>query len=162
MQLSQIYSNHQSIFAPIIFNSGVDAKILNVIFARVKRRKEREGDSHNLGKSTLIHLIDFLLLKDVSSGEHFLVKHADRFSDFVFFLELALHTGGFVTIRRTVSEPTKIAFKRSDRAQMDFRKTPQDEWDHQDIALASAIEMLDGYLDLRMIAPWSWECPGRC
>lgn len=97
MQLSQIYSNRPSIFTPIAFNSGASAKILNVVFARVKKKKQREGDSHNLGKTTLIHLIDFLLLKDVSGGASFLTKHSERFSEFVFFIEIALHEGGYVS-----------------------------------------------------------------
>lgn len=75
MQLSRLYSNQDSLFEPIDFNSGERANILNIVFARVTKPKDRKRHSHNLGKTTLIHLLDFLLLKNISGGVHFLSKH---------------------------------------------------------------------------------------
>lgn len=157
MQLSRLYSNREVIFHPIVFNSGPDAKRLNVILATIRQRKDRSRDSHNLGKTTLIHLIDFLLLKNVSSESHFLVKHADRFADFVFYLELRLHAGGFVTVRRSVADPTRIAFKQSKTAKVNLAALPEEEWDHIDVSLSAGRELLDAYLDLRMIKPWDYR-----
>ena len=97
MQLNRLYSNLDPLFAPIHFNAVQASTLLNVIFAEVKRKLAKDGDSHNLGKTTLIALIDFMLLKDITGSDHFLIKHKQRFDDFVFYFELAIHGGGFVT-----------------------------------------------------------------
>ena len=49
--------------------------MLNVVLAAVHRRKSKKSDSHNLGKTTLIGLIDFMLLKEIARSDHFLAKH---------------------------------------------------------------------------------------
>jgi uncharacterized protein YydD (DUF2326 family) len=49
--------------------------LLNVVLAAVHRRKSKKSDSHNLGKTTLIGLIDFMLLKEIAGSDHFLAKH---------------------------------------------------------------------------------------
>ena len=110
MKLSQLYSN-DSRFPPIRFN-GVDDRELSVIFAKVKKPKDAQKDSHNLGKTLLVDLIDFLLLKNVSdSATHFLAKHAIAFADWVFFLEIQSPAGTYITVRRAVKDPSKIAFR---------------------------------------------------
>ena len=157
MQLARLYSNLDDLFTPIHFNAADKSTTLNVIFAEVKRKKVREGDSHNLGKTTLIALIDFLLLKDITSSEHFLDKHKERFHNFIFFMELALDNGGFVTVRRAVSEPTRIGLKRTATNCPDARTIDADAWDHWGIALAPARQALDAYLNLRAIAPWEYR-----
>ena len=57
MKLSKIYSNKREIFEDIKFNQG-----LNVIFGEVKSPEDMKKDSHNLGKTLLISLIEFLML----------------------------------------------------------------------------------------------------
>jgi hypothetical protein len=64
VQLNRLYSNLDDLFTPIHFNAVQASTLLNVIFAEVKRKRAKDGDSHNLGKTTLIALIDFMLLKD--------------------------------------------------------------------------------------------------
>jgi len=157
MQLSQLYSNMDDVFSPIIFNCAERSNVLNVVFASVTRRKERDGDSHNLGKTTLIHLIDFLLLKDVSGDSHFISKHEQRFHNFIFYLEILLQSGGYLTIRRSVAEQSKASFKKSVAGGLDCRKWPEEHWDHRDVALDNARTILDNYLDLRMISPWEYR-----
>lgn len=157
MQLSRLYSNQDNLLEPIEFNSGERTNTLNVIFARVRVPKDRKRHSHNLGKTTLIHLLDFLLLTDISGGWHFLSKHADRFESFVFYLELALHSGGYATVRRPVANPNSIALKRHEEEKQDYSGLGDDEWDHQDLPLTTARDVLDSYLDLRIIAPWSYR-----
>ena len=111
MKLSQLYSNNPRVFPGIEFN-GVEDKELSVVFARVKKPKDTHKDSHNLGKTLLVDLIDFLLLKEISSlPNHFLSKHRILFADWIFYLELQTTKGQFITVRRTVKDPTKIAFK---------------------------------------------------
>jgi hypothetical protein len=77
VQLSRIYSNLDDLFTPIHFNAANSSTLLNIIFAEVKRKRSKQSDSHNLGKTTLIALIDFLLLKDITGSDHFLTKHKD-------------------------------------------------------------------------------------
>lgn len=101
MKIARIYSNLATTFVPIRFN-GIDDDRLSVVFAKITRPKDSSRDSHNLGKTTLIHLIDFLLLKEVSEKNSFLLKHLDRFEQFVFYIEIQSHTGGYVTIRRGI------------------------------------------------------------
>lgn len=114
MQLSQLYSDQVELFPHIRFNCGERSNVLNVVFARVDRPKDSDKDSHNLGKTTLIHLLDFCLLKEVSEtpAKHFLVKNRSRFEHFVFFLEVLAHDGSFVTIRRGVSDFSAVSIKR--------------------------------------------------
>lgn len=85
MKLVRLYSNRPSVFVPTVFN-GVENDDLSIVFARIKRPKDTSRDSHNLGKTTLISLLDFMLLKEVNENNSFLVKHLDRFADFVFYL----------------------------------------------------------------------------
>src|SRR5689334_2784815 len=129
MKLVRLYSNRPSVFVPIVFNGVVDTE-LSVIFARITRPKDVRRDSHNLRKTTLISLIDFLLLKDVSDVNSFLIKHLDRFLEFVFFLEILTPDGGFVTIRRSVETPTRICLKRHTIDIADLTLAGEAEWDH--------------------------------
>jgi uncharacterized protein YydD (DUF2326 family) len=157
VQLNRLYSNLDDLFTPIHFNAAQDATLFNVIFAEVKRQRSKQSDSHNLGKTTLIALIDFMLLKDITGSDHFLAKHKERFHNFIFFLELAIHGGGFVTIGRSVTTPTSISLKRSDMTIVDARKVPSDKWDHRDISLTAARQALDAYLNLKMVTPWDYR-----
>jgi uncharacterized protein YydD (DUF2326 family) len=156
MQLSRLYSNLDELFSPIDFNCGVDAKTINVIFAQVTRKKEREGDSHNLGKTTLIHLLDFALLKDITSTNHFLEKHSERFKTFTFFLELFVGHRSYVSIRRSVDSPTKVSLKRHEGTRR-LTDLASQEWDHWEIGLTAARALVDSYLDLRILAPWDYR-----
>ena len=114
MQLSRLYSNLDAIFTPIEFNCRERATFINAVFAEIRHPKDRSKDSHNLGKTTLVHLLDFMMLKDIGTGDSFLSKHVDRFDKFRFFIEVALNEGDYVTIRRTVADSGKIAIKRHD------------------------------------------------
>jgi uncharacterized protein YydD (DUF2326 family) len=156
MQISRIYSNRPKIFEPIEFNVGVEAPCLNVIIGEVRKPTDRKRDSHNLGKTTLIHLIDFLMLKGVST-EFFIVKRKERFEDFVFFLEIALNAGGFATIRRSVAEPSEIWMTRHADRGKDFSGAPEDAWDHRALGLDAARELLDAWLDLRILKPYNYR-----
>lgn len=157
MQLNRLYSNFDELFSPIHFNSAQASTLLNVVFAEVKRKRAKDGDSHNLGKTTLIAVIDFMLLKDITGSDHFLAKHKPRFEDFVFYFELAIHGGGTVTIRRSVAQPNEIGLKKTEQSLEDARVLSPDEWDHWDINLSVARQALDAYLDLKMVAPWDYR-----
>jgi uncharacterized protein YydD (DUF2326 family) len=157
VQLSRLYSNLDDLFTPIHFNAAEASTLLNVIFAEVKRKRAKDGDSHNLGKTTLIALIDFVLLKEIAGSDHFIDKHKHRFDNFIFYFELITHSGSFVTIRRSVAEPNAIGLKKTDQTIEDASDLAEGDWDHWNINLTAARQTLDAYLDLKMIAPWDYR-----
>ena len=118
--------------------------------------ENRDRDTHNLGKTTLGRLLDFGFLAG-RDAKFFLFKHLDRFQDFVFFLEIELLDGGYVTVRRSVSEATKIAFKKHIARHQDFSTLPDLDWDHVDVPFDRAKELLDSLLDWRAVKPWHYR-----
>jgi uncharacterized protein YydD (DUF2326 family) len=156
MQLSRIYSNRPDMFEPIDFNHGQDADLLNVILGDVRHPKDHKRDSHNLGKTTLLNLIDFLMLKGASS-DLFLVKHRDHFAGFVFFIEITLNGGGFATVRRSADNPSRIGLTRHRQGGRDYVNSPDDAWDHPDMSHEDAVALLDGWLDLQVLKPYDYR-----
>lgn len=156
MQISRLYSNLPEILSPIGFNHGANADRLNIVLGEVKHPKDRKKDSHNLGKTTLLQLIDFLMLKGWSQ-DSFLYKHRDRFADFVFYLEIALNGGGYATIRRSVAAPTRVALSRHEDPDQNFDGAADDVWDHPDLPIDEAIKLLDAWLDLRALQPYDYR-----
>lgn len=151
MRLSKIYSNKKEIFHPIKFNKG-----LNVIVAEIRLPENRKKDTHNLGKTTLGRLIDFCFLS-TNDSEFFLFKNIEKFEDFIFFLEIELNDGSFLTIRRGVKKSTKISFKKSDTDKQDFSQLPNSKWDHVDLPFKRAKDMLDSLLDWDALKPWPYR-----
>ena len=128
MKLSKLYSNMPKKFDPVDFVTG-----LNVVLAEMRLPENRDKDDHNLGKSTLGRLLNFCFLAKRDSN-FFLFKHLDLFEEFVFFLEVELIDGLYLTLRRTVEEATKISFKKHQLPHQDFSSLQ--EWDHLDIPFA--------------------------
>lgn len=151
MKLSKLYSNKPDLFEPVEFAAG-----LNVVMAEIRLPENRKKDTHNLGKTTLGRLLDFLLLSG-KDPKFFLFKHLDLFEMFVFFLEVELADASFVTIRRSVADATKISFKKHKAARQDFSDLSLLEWDHHDVSFERAKELLDGVLDWRALKPWSYR-----
>lgn len=132
---------------PIKFNGG-----FNVIYGNVEDKKESQNE-HNLGKTSLVHLIDFLLLKTLTKN-HFLSKHKNKFKDWVFYLEIELSKGNYITIKRGVDTATMVSFKKHDSPDQDFSKT--DEWDCENIKLQTkkekdAVTILEEYLNFSVL-----------
>ena len=151
MKLSKIYSNNDKKFKPIVFNDG-----LSIIYAAVTRPKDSEKDSHNLGKTLLIKLIDFTLLCGFKAG-HFLYDHKDIFQDFEFFLEIKLNAGGYVTIRRSVSQNTKISLKRHPEPNQDFSELADISWDISKAPIKKTKHTLNEIVGLTSISPWDYR-----
>lgn len=156
MKLSRLYSNKANLFAPIEFNSTGDDTLMNVVFGEVRDPRNRRKDSHNLGKTTLLNLLDFCLLKGMSP-DHFLAKHKDRFEGFEFFLEIALNDGTFATVRRGADNPKNVSLKRHDARGLHLVGAPEDEWDHPQLSREEAVRLLDGWLDLRVLKPYDFR-----
>lgn len=151
MKISKIYCNESFIFNPIEFKEG-----LNVIYAKVTRPKDATKDSHNLGKTLLIHLIDFLLLKGFSKG-HFLYDNKNIFDKYTFFLELRTNKGIYVTIRREVAKNTKICLQTHNEGYQDYSQVPTEQWEHAELPLSKAKNVLNNFLDLSDIHPWDYR-----
>lgn len=151
MKLFRLYSDHPDKFAPVDFVSG-----LNVVLAEIRLPENRKRDTHNLGKTTLGRMLDFGFLAG-RDAKFFLFKHIELFSDFVFFLEIELADGSYVTVRRSVAEASKIAFKKHAGGYQDFSTLTVHEWDHFDVSFERAKDLLDSLLDWRALKPWGYR-----
>lgn len=151
MKLSRLYSNKSDSFGPIDFREG-----LNVILAEIRLPKNKDKDTHNLGKTTLGRMIDFCFLAG-RDKDFFLFKQEDIFNDFVFFLEIRLSDATYLTVRRGVREHTKIRFKKHTAGHQDFTDLAESDWDHFNLSFDRAREMLDGLLDWRGVSPWDFR-----
>lgn len=144
MKLNKLYCNKEN-FKNIRFQPG-----LNVVYADVKTKIDDSNNSHNLGKTILIELIDFLLLKGIDNKKkHWLYSTKNDqgesiFIKYVFYLEIYLNHDKYLTIRRSVERNTKIAFKLSDQSVEEFAPPPN--WDEEDITFSKAKELLSKYL----------------
>ncbi|PZE69314.1 DUF2326 domain-containing protein [Curtobacterium sp. MCPF17_018] len=151
MKLSKLYSNHHDLFAPIVFSSG-----LNVVLAEIKLPENQNKNTHNLGKTTLGQVIDFCLLAR-RDREMFLFRNPDLFSSFIFFLEIELRPGYYVTVRRAVAEPSKAAFKRHTTRDADMADLDEEGWDHWRVPFERSRTLLDGMLNLEAVKPWNFR-----
>lgn len=151
MRLRRLYSNLDHYFTPIQFNDG-----LNVVLAEIRLPENKSKSSHNLGKSTLARVIDFCLLGSANK-DHFFKKREDLFGEFVFFLEIELLDGSFLTIRRAAANASKVSFSLSPTTQPDLTSLAKDDWSHFELPFVKAKSLLDGYLDLRDIDPWKFR-----
>ena len=147
----RLYCNQKE-FEDIVFHSG-----LNVVLGEIHLESDRNKDTHNLGKSTLCQLLDFCLLKKTSSKDCFLLKHEDLFHSYVFYLELQLADGRYLTIRRDVAHPSKIwLYITSDRG-VDARYLGNEDWVHRRLPFERAKTLVDGLLGYESLQPWSYR-----
>ncbi|MFL5481940.1 MAG: DUF2326 domain-containing protein [Gemmatimonadaceae bacterium] len=128
---------------------------MNVVLGKVLKPQLRERDTHNLGKSLLAQLIDFCLVKK-RSPTFFLFQH-EQFQPFVFFLEIQLQEGSYMTVRRSVSESSKPAFAYHTDQIRDWSLAADDQWTHWAVPFEKARELLDAALDLDVVKPWSYR-----
>lgn len=147
MKLSQLYCN-DSRFHNMKFNDG-----LNVVLGKVCQREDINKDSHNLGKSTLIDVLDFMLLKEVKNG-HLFKKYFSCFENHIFYLEIILNNGTYLTIRRSVSEPTKICFKSSEATMACNEETA---WDKTNLTFTKAKKYLNNQLNFNILPDWPFR-----
>lgn len=144
MKLSKLYSNKEN-FKSILFNLNG----LNVIYADVQTDLKDKKNSHDLGKTKVAELIDFLLLKKIDKKD-FLLKITDAenksiFIEYIFYLEIELNDGRFLTIKRGIENHTKIAFSFSEIRDENF--SPPLKFDYENIAIDKAKEVLAEFLN---------------
>lgn len=151
MKLSKLYSNQPNLFAPVTFAAG-----LNVILAEIHLKNNTEKDLHNLGKTKFGSLLNFCSLASPKDN-FFLYKHNDVFNNFVFYLEIGLLDGTFLTIRRGVKDPSKISLKKHLESLQDFTTLAQKDWDHSQMPFEKAKMLVDGLLSFDSIKPWNFR-----
>jgi uncharacterized protein YydD (DUF2326 family) len=150
VKLSRLYCNDDSLFGPVEFRDG-----LNVILGRVEHPRDQALVSHNIGKTLLLDVLDFALLKGIDQG-HFLKRRPDLFDHLVFYLELSIAPGRYVTTRRSVAEPTKVSLACHDRPR-DFDGELEPAWDHWRVPIDRAVRLLDGILELTPIRSYGYR-----
>lgn len=151
MKLSRLYTNQPKHFEPIQFTNG-----LNVVLGEIKDPANKNKDTHNLGKSTLGRVLDFCFLSK-KDKDFFLFKHEDKFSDFIFYLEIEATPSKFITIARSVKDATKISFKESMSSEADLSDLDESGWTYSGVAFDKAKQLLDTYLDLSEIKPYDFR-----
>lgn len=146
MKLSQLYTNNNN-----FKNTKFNLKGINVIYAEVKTKIDDKKNSHNLGKTLIIEVIDFLLLKKVNNmKKHFLFSTENEkgigiFEDYIFYLEILLNNQKYLTIKRAVQSNTKISFSLNNEIADKF--SPPENWDYENESLDNAKEILSSYLN---------------
>lgn len=144
MKLSKLYSNKKD-FKNILFNLNG----LNVIYADVQTDLKDKKNSHDLGKTKVAELIDFLLLKKIDKKD-FLLKLTDNdnksiFNEYIFYLEIELNDGRFLTIKRAIENNTKIAFNFSENRNEIF--SPPLNFEYENISIDKARQILGEFLN---------------
>lgn len=146
MKLTQLYANKS--FKNIVFNDG-----LNLVLAKVTKKLDLNKDSHNLGKTRLIEVIDFLLLAK-PEGEDIFYKYKDKFNGYIFFLEVLLNSGKYLTIRRSIDSQSKISFKILNQS---VTLLNYEEWDKSDLPFDKGVEALNEYLAFDILSNRSYR-----
>ena len=122
MKLSKLYCNDKRL-KTVDFQEG-----FNLILGSVNNKNK--NDTHNLGKTTLVEIINYMLLK---KNTHFFSGKTKEeiFKGFEFFLEVELDKS-FVTIKRSVKNP-KISLQVHNEKNQNF--IDFENWDFKDIKL---------------------------
>lgn len=151
MKLSKLYSNKREVFEPIFFNSG-----LNVVCAEIRHPKSTTHDTHNLGKTTLVKVIDFMFLVE-KDKKQFFFKHYSLFKDFVFFLEIHLNGSNYLTIKRGVENNSKISFITHNEPFQDFNTVSDEYWKHQEVAIGKSKILLDSWMNFTSFSNYNYR-----
>lgn len=147
MKLSQLYCNDNR-FHSINFTAGV-----NLVLGKVSRKYDLEKDSHNLGKSSLVDLLDFMLLKELDQ-HHIFRRFPELFSGHVFYLEIILPNGRYMTIRRSVAETTKISFLTTETSTVCGDAT---SWDYENLSFKKAKAYFNDCLSFNVLPSWDYR-----
>lgn len=145
MKLIKVFSDGP--FKNVKFNEGY-----NIVLATI-HDKENKKDTHNLGKTSLLVVIDFLLLSTFTKKSPILANPI--FSTQTFFLELLLNSGKYLVIRRGIEKPSKISFKLNEIPLTNF-DIPT-EWDEENVAIEEAKDMLNTFLGYDVLTNWPYR-----
>lgn len=143
MKLVKIYANKN--FKNIKFDSK-----FNVVLATITDKVNKK-DTHNLGKTSLIHVINFVLLGSFNKK----VFGNDIFKDVVFYGEIELNDGRYLIIRRSIVNNTKISFKINNRKSIGF--LVPDNWDEENLAFEKSRKKLNEYLKFDVVPNYDYR-----
>ena len=124
----------------------------NVVLAKTQD-KISKTDTHGLGKTSLIHVVNFLLLGKFDTKKGLLSNKV--FWGQTFYLEIKLNSGQYLVIKRSINNPTLISFKLNDVVLADF--IPPQSWDSADVTLEKAKEKLNEYLNFDILTKWDYR-----
>ena len=144
MKISKIYSNKS--FKNIEFNEK-----FNAIVAFIE--SDKKDDTHNLGKTSLIRVIDFLLLSSYNKNTDKLLGN-NLFIGQEFYGELKLNNGKYLIVKRSINTATKIFFKLNDY-KLDSFKLDID-WD-EELTFNKAKKRLNEYLNFNILPNWDYR-----
>lgn len=145
MKLIKVFSENH--FKNVCFNEDY-----NIILATIHDTNHKK-DTHNLGKTSLLIVIDFLLLSE-STNKYGLLTNS-IFDGQTFYLEIKLNSGQYLVIRRSLEESSKASFKLNNEKLSGF--TPPVEWDEENLAFSKAKEKLNEYLGFDVLTKWSYR-----
>ena len=143
MKLVKLYANKN--FKNIEFNP-----LFNVVLATIFE-KDKNKDTHNLGKTSLIHVINFILLGSFNKA----VFENNIFSGVVFYGEIELNTGNFLIIRREIDTPTRISFKVNEFKSLAF--TSPQNWDDENMPFEKSRKHLNELLGFDVILNYDYR-----
>ncbi|MDR0604329.1 MAG: hypothetical protein LBG80_08525 [Bacteroidales bacterium] len=145
MKLLKIFSDKH--FRNLRFNEH-----FNVVLASIQDKVNKK-DTHNLGKTSLIHVINFLLLDSFTKKRGLLSNPI--FTGQTFYLEIQLNNGKCLVIKRSINTASKISFKLNDLELADA--IPPTDWDEVDIPFEKAKEKLNEYLGFDVLTKWTYR-----
>lgn len=146
MKLMKVYSDGE--FKNVSFNDG-----FNIVLATI-HDCEHKKDTHNLGKTSLLVVIDFLLLCTYDKKNHPVLSNP-IFADQRFGLEIKLNNGKYLVIKRGLNSPSKVSFKLNEVALPNF--SFPNEWDYEDMAFKTAQNQLNEYLGFDVLTKWTYR-----
>ncbi|MDI9336473.1 MAG: DUF2326 domain-containing protein, partial [Gammaproteobacteria bacterium] len=112
---------------------------------------EKQKDTHNLGKTSLAHVINFILLAKFNKK----IFGNKIFNGMTFYGELYLNNERYLIIKREVDTHTKISFKMNDTQSNGFI-FPQ-KWDDENLTFDKAREKLNQYLDFNITQNYDYR-----
>ena len=151
MKIIKIYSNNKS-FKNITFNENW----LNVILWEISDRNDYSKDTHNLWKSLLTELINFLLLKQIDKKEKFFLTKSNKFEKYEFFIEILLNSWKYLILKRDVAKDTKISLKENETT-LESYETDIKNWNHENIPIGKAIDLLNEYLSFDVLKNYKYR-----
>lgn len=122
----------------------------NVVIATISE-KQKKKDTHNLGKTSLIHVINFILLGSFNKK----IFGNKIFNGVVFYGELALNNGSYLIIKREIDPNTKISFKINDTKTKGF--LIHKNWDDENFAFDKARKKLNEHLGFDVVQSYDYR-----
>lgn len=144
MKISKIYSNKN--FKNIEFNDKFNAIVAS-------KQSNEKKDTHGLGKSTLIRVIDFLLISSYNKNTDKLFGN-NLFIDQEFYGEFKLNDEKYLVIKRAINSATKIFFKLNDSKLDSFKLDIH--WD-EELTFKKARAKLNEYLSFNTLQNWDYR-----